>query len=479
MGNPPGTTLQDPVTVEQKPDLSAGLNEIKEYFQQQGAYDLFDHLLKEIMIHQPADPLEFMLKCLSSEASPGPLRIVMASAPGLGRGGWARRIAQHFGLEHICTGDLLKESGVNTTSVGYSCYNEEEKAAQLVVERIKQCHGEMKGWVLDGFPRTRAQATFLKEASIVPTHVLLFQANVEGIWKRQEQILNGEAKGTYMPPEELEKKLRLHSCHTEAALESYQHLIHLIDMDKDEDAVWQQMETSVRLKQRSQGPHPAPRVVLLGPRGVGTREHASLLAARLGVVFVDGLAPLGKDSKGQSATESERALAVTRSITTMDVPGVQRMVNGDALGEVGVRLRCSDCTQQGFVLCNWPASDEMAKALANDPILRPTRVVALTASLEVCTSRLRHLLTDPITGKIWTTVPKSEEIRKRVVRRPEDAPQRVQADYDNYDMGIGGILEELGLAHSTFISAERAPQAVATDIAEFVERPLSLPKKEG
>mmetsp|Transcript_52093 Transcript_52093/g.137622 ORF Transcript_52093/g.137622 Transcript_52093/m.137622 type:complete len:481 (-) Transcript_52093:20-1462(-) len=479
MGNPPGTTLQEPVTVEQTPDLGAGLHEIKEYFQQQGAYDLLDNLLKDLMIHQPADPLGHMLKCLSSEVPTGPLRVVLASAPGLGRNRWAGHIADHFGLEHICAGDLLKEAGADTNNVGYHCYNDEEKVAHLVIERIKQCHDQMKGWVLNGFPRTRFQATFLKEHSVVPTHVLVLQADVEGIRKRQQAILSGEIEGAYTPPEALEQKLRLHSCHCEVALETYKDLIHLIDTEKGEDAAWSQIETKIRLLPRSRGPHPPPRVVILGPRGVGTREHASLLAARLGAVFVDGLAPLGKVS-GPAAKERDLAGLdkTTRSITTMDVPNIKAMVAGDLLGEVGVRLRCSDCTKQGFVLCHYPAGEEMARALANDPRLRPTRVVALTASAEVCIARLRHLLTDPITGQIWTTVPRSAEIRKRAVRRSADAPARVQEDYDEYSMSIDLVLEELGLAHSVRIGAEEAPQAVFAKVAEFVERPLSLPPKD-
>mmetsp|Transcript_70548 Transcript_70548/g.181874 ORF Transcript_70548/g.181874 Transcript_70548/m.181874 type:complete len:479 (-) Transcript_70548:21-1457(-) len=477
MGGPAGTSLKDPVTVEQKPDLRAGLHEIQEYFQQQSAYDVFDYLLKDLLINQPKDPLDHMLKCLSSEVPTGPLKVIISSAPGMGRMTYARRLADHFGLEHISAGSLLKEAGVDVTNVGQHSYNHEEKAAQLVIERMNQCHEQMKGWVLDGFPRTRFQASFLKENSVVPTHVLVLEASADDIRVRHQRILDGEIEGDYMPPDMLENKLRLHSCHSEVALETYKSTMHIIDTQPGEEFAWQHIERTVRMLPRSHGPQPPPRVVILGPRGVGAREHASLLAARLGAVFVDGNAPLGQASK-TNQNQSRQPSVLGRSRTTMDMPNVQPMIDLDKLGEVGVRLRCPDCLKQGFVLCNVPSSTRMAKLLSEDVRLAPTRVVKLAATAETCIARLRHVLTDPITGKVWTTVPKNPELRKRVKRDPEDQPTAVQADYDEYMLNLPDILEALGgdrvLAE---IQADEPPQAIFRRVVEFVERPLPLPPR--
>ena len=70
----PGTTLDNPMTVEQKPDLKSSLRDITEYFEEQGAYDIFDYLLKELLIKRPADPLQHMIDCLKTEHRSGPLK---------------------------------------------------------------------------------------------------------------------------------------------------------------------------------------------------------------------------------------------------------------------------------------------------------------------------------------------------------------------------------------------------------------------
>lgn len=94
--------------------------------------------------------------------------IVMLGPPGAGKGTQAKIIAEELGLVHISTGDLFRENLSNETELGKlaaSYMNKGELVPDdvtiaMVEERLSRPDCE-KGAVLDGFPRTPAQAEAL------------------------------------------------------------------------------------------------------------------------------------------------------------------------------------------------------------------------------------------------------------------------------------------------------------------------------
>lgn len=91
--------------------------------------------------------------------------IVMLGAPGVGKGTQARLIADRFGFPHISSGDLFRENIKNETELGKTAQEYMNKGElvpdditiEMVRERFSQPDCTM-GAVLDGFPRTSAQA---------------------------------------------------------------------------------------------------------------------------------------------------------------------------------------------------------------------------------------------------------------------------------------------------------------------------------
>mmetsp|Transcript_52972 Transcript_52972/g.85777 ORF Transcript_52972/g.85777 Transcript_52972/m.85777 type:complete len:472 (+) Transcript_52972:58-1473(+) len=458
-----GTTLQDPVASDWKPDLRGNQHEINEYLEQQGGYDLIDYLMKELMTKQPADPMQHMLDCLETPFPTGPLKVLVTSPAGTGRSEYSRKLAHHFGLQYISAGELLRDTGVDTLKLGFA---DDKEVAMLVMERVKQADQQMQGWVLDGFPRTKTQSTYLAESAVVPTHILALQAPENLIREKQRRIADGEVPGDYIPPEALDHKLRLHACHSSSALETYRGQITAIDGSRTADEIWATMEKAARMRPRSKGPSPSPRVVILGPRGTGAPEFASRLASRLGAVFVDGAAlasmPSSKQKDGTFPASSI----------------LERLAEEDPMGTVGARLRQVDCTRQGWVLSNFPATKKEADLLAQDVRLTPIRVLKLIASADACVSRLRHILTDPVTNKVWTALPQNERIRKRLVRDPVHMPESVLAAHATYSKEIDAVMEALSVHPGRCLNlpAEGSPHAAFDELVEFVERPLPLPQ---
>ena len=92
------------------------------------------------------------------------LNIILFGAPGCGKGTQAARLAEHYDLYHISTGEVIRGEIKSGTELGKSmeAYISRGELApdNIVVEMVRNymtSHSD-KGCIFDGFPRTTAQA---------------------------------------------------------------------------------------------------------------------------------------------------------------------------------------------------------------------------------------------------------------------------------------------------------------------------------
>ena len=92
------------------------------------------------------------------------LNIILFGAPGCGKGTQAARLAEHYDLYHISTGEAIRSEIQRGTELGKSmeAYISRGELApdSIVVEMVRdymRTHSD-KGCIFDGFPRTTAQA---------------------------------------------------------------------------------------------------------------------------------------------------------------------------------------------------------------------------------------------------------------------------------------------------------------------------------
>eukprot|EP00913_Durusdinium_trenchii_P001789 g1657.t1 len=364
------------------------------------------------MVKQPENPLKHMLACLEKGYPTGPLKVIVSSPPGLGRGEFARSgddgprdrsterctvtfsersrsLAERFGLIYVGAGELLREASVDTKNLSSAA---DDEVAKLVLELIKQAEHKMQGFVLDGFPRNPCQTTYLKEKSIVPTHVLQLQASEKYIQRRQESLLKGDVKGeAAATPEVLDARLKLFIAHNALALEDYADRTFVVNAEANAAEVLAQMEKAVCLRPRSKAPSPPPRVAIFGAEGSPAADCARKLAMRIGAVFVSSQKLL-KDLATPGAEDSTVSLALACA------------AEKDPLGIVGARLRQVDCQRQGWVADLSKDAECLSQETAgeinkvwrfltetDDEMLMPRRVVTFGAGSD----RIKEVLHGP------------------------------------------------------------------------------------
>ena len=96
------------------------------------------------------------------------MRVIFLGPPGAGKGTQARRVAQRWAVPQIATGDMLREAVAAGTPLGVQAKRYMDAGELVPDDVIIGLVGETlgrpearKGFVLDGFPRTLAQAQAL------------------------------------------------------------------------------------------------------------------------------------------------------------------------------------------------------------------------------------------------------------------------------------------------------------------------------
>lgn len=118
------------------------------------------------------------------------MNIVLLGPPGVGKGTVAAVLSHKHKLPHISTGNMLREAIARGTALGKQAKAfvdagklvPDELVTRMVRERVSQpdCKG---GFILDGYPRTSAQARALQEFAAVDA-VLNFSAPTKTIIER-------------------------------------------------------------------------------------------------------------------------------------------------------------------------------------------------------------------------------------------------------------------------------------------------------
>lgn len=119
------------------------------------------------------------------------MRVILLGAPGSGKGTQAQAITEKYGIPQISTGDMLRAAVREGTPLGLEAKKvmdagllvSDDIILGLIQARI-QADDCRKGFLLDGFPRTIAQADGLENLGIAIDNVVEFVVDDEEIVRR-------------------------------------------------------------------------------------------------------------------------------------------------------------------------------------------------------------------------------------------------------------------------------------------------------
>ena len=196
------------------------------------------------------------------------MKIILLGAPGAGKGSQATKIAKDYNIAHISTGDALRSNIKQGTELGKFAKSFIDKGqlvpddvvVGIVADRIKQ-EDCKNGFLLDGFPRTVAQADALSKLTDID-YVIDIDVNFDVIAARiggRRMCACGESYhvSTYSSPvcakcggtlyqraddneETVKARLAVYSAQTAPLIDYYKNVGNLVTIDGNRtiDAVY-------------------------------------------------------------------------------------------------------------------------------------------------------------------------------------------------------------------------------------------------
>ena len=119
------------------------------------------------------------------------MKLILLGAPGAGKGTQAQFLCAEYSIPQISTGDMLRKAIADGTDLGRSAKSymdngelvPDEVVVGIVDERLKESDCAT-GFILDGFPRTTAQAEALRAAGVSIDHVVHIAVPEEALVER-------------------------------------------------------------------------------------------------------------------------------------------------------------------------------------------------------------------------------------------------------------------------------------------------------
>lgn len=163
------------------------------------------------------------------------LNIIICGAPGCGKGTQSDLIVEKYALKHLSTGDLLRKEIGEKTALGLEAEKfislgnlvPDQMIIDMITNAVNSLPANCNGIILDGFPRTLAQAEALENllnGINKPTTVLL-DLNVEENELIARLVKRGETSGRSDDNlETIKKRLEVYQINTAPVSEYYKNI---------------------------------------------------------------------------------------------------------------------------------------------------------------------------------------------------------------------------------------------------------------
>lgn len=185
------------------------------------------------------------------------MNLLLLGPQGSGKGTQAKRIAAEYGIPHVSTGDMFREAIVSGTPLGLQVQPTlaagelvpDELTVALIRERLDRDDAR-RGFVLDGFPRTLAQAealdAMLADLDRSLDAVLFFDLD-DGVAIERMLGRAGQEERPDDAPEVMARRLSIYHEQTEPVVERYRATGKLVPLhaDRPVDAVFAEIQDAL------------------------------------------------------------------------------------------------------------------------------------------------------------------------------------------------------------------------------------------
>lgn len=175
------------------------------------------------------------------------MRLILLGPPGAGKGTQSQRLVERHGIPQLSTGDMLRAAIAAGTPVGRKAQDimargdlvPDDVVVGIVAERLDRPDAQ-RGFVLDGFPRTVAQAEaldgLLAERGLKLDAVVELKVDERALLKRIETRLGemqarGEAVRADDNPEVFKTRLKAYRSQTAPLIDYYRRRGRLATVD--------------------------------------------------------------------------------------------------------------------------------------------------------------------------------------------------------------------------------------------------------
>lgn len=415
------------------------VKKVEEYLEEKRVVDLFQSLTKQLLIHRPDSPLDFLIERIGKKE---PIRVFIVGPPGSMAKSLSRRLSKELGFTSISLGDIMRRESMKSSDIGAKIleglknyrYIPDDIVIYIIKNYILKWENEYQNWILEGFPRTKAQALTLQKIGIIPDKFILLNANEETSIERVRKALIED--GTKLVGVDLdhaaENAIAEYNLHIKGVKDWYSKFIYEADVEKSLEEMEQDLIKMVKIKISDQ--MRPPRIIILGPPGSGRSTQAKHVAKKYGIVHIS-IVDLLKE-------EMNRRTARGKIIAEWIGKG-EMVASTIVIAIVEKRLKESDWYVNGWVMDGFPKTVEQVSLLTQMKII-PTKVVILEWRQEVCIERLSLKRIDPVSGLYYNLadqVPEDQDVYDRLIEIEGNDTETVKKRWFQWDEFVGKIEE--------------------------------------
>eukprot|EP00656_Telonema_subtile_P015466 TRINITY_DN18108_c0_g1_i1.p1 TRINITY_DN18108_c0_g1~~TRINITY_DN18108_c0_g1_i1.p1 ORF type:complete len:939 (+),score=304.85 TRINITY_DN18108_c0_g1_i1:173-2989(+) len=336
-------------------------------------------------------------------------RVAISGPPASGKGTQCSNILRQYRMVHVTLGGVIRDNVARDTELGQKARAANENNTRLpdadlvsmVAEALGSHECKKRGWLLDGFPRTAAQAGLLLGAGFGPEAFITLDVPADVCVERA------------LRKDDIAERVAQYQAEVGEMAVVFKDCLYKIDGAQNPEIVFDGIRRVVEKKPW--------KLLVAGPPGSGKGEQMMALVSKLGVTHLNVAVVVQAAAKAGSE-HGEQAMEFIKQKQPLPDELVAQLVSE--------RVAAPDVLKTGWLMDGLPSNTNQVDLLKAAGV-KPDKVLKFDLTDETILSRAQEKQLDPDTQKLYTS---SEQIPEEVAARlvPLMSAEDVQGSIDQY-----------------------------------------------